>query len=161
MHDIYIFCHFMFFFFLLADLLQEAVYFYSISQGSELTVTFVQIAKKEESDDKTKTMSTAMKKMGMLIPDVILLYTSNREILELFLKKVLYSFLFSFSISLFFLFFSSLLVKQFLYLRVPAMNTSDTLRVFVTLDYNWLFLLLQKSCVNVEGYTWILQGQVC
>ena len=97
----------------------------------------------------------------MLIPDVILLYTSNREILELFLKKVLYSFVFSFSISLFFLFFSSLLVKQFLYLRVPAMNTSDTLRVFVTLDYNWLFLLLQKSCVNVEGYTWILQGQVC
>ena len=88
MHDIYIFCHFMFFFFLLVDLLQAAGYFYSISQGSELTVTFVQIAEKEESDDKTKAMSTAMEKIGMLIPDVILLYASNREILELFLKKV-------------------------------------------------------------------------
>ena len=67
------------------DLLQEAGYFYSISQGSELTVTFVQIAEKEDLDDK---MSTAMEKIGMLIPDVILLYASTREILELFLKKV-------------------------------------------------------------------------
>ena len=87
------------FFLLLVDLLQEAVYFYSISQGSELTVTFVQIAEKEESDDKAKTMSTAMEKMGMLIPDVILLYTSNREILELFLKKVQFcTFIFHFFI---------------------------------------------------------------
>ena len=70
------------------DLLQAAGYFYSISQGSELTVTFVQVAEKEESDDKTKAMSTAMEKIGMLIPDVILLYASTREILELFLKKV-------------------------------------------------------------------------
>ena len=76
------------FFFVLVDLLQEAGYFYSISQGSELTVNFVQIAEKEESDDKTKAMSTAMEKIGMLIPDVILLYASTREILELFLKKV-------------------------------------------------------------------------
>ena len=83
------FIHFLsLFFFLLVDLLQEAGYFYSISQGSELTVTFVQIAEKEESDDKTKAMSTAMEKIGMLIPDVILLYASTREILELFLKKV-------------------------------------------------------------------------
>ena len=86
MYDIYTF--FVTFFFLLVDLLQEAGYFYSISQGSELTVTFVQIAEKEESDDKTKAMSTAMEKIGMLIPDVILLYASTREILELFLKKV-------------------------------------------------------------------------
>ena len=115
MHDIYIFCHFMVSFFLLVDLLQEAGYFYSISQGSELTVTFVQIAEKEESDDKTKAMSTAMEKIGMLIrPDVILLYASNREILGLFLKKV--RFCNSFAISLFFCFFVSLLEKQFLYL---------------------------------------------
>ena len=87
MHDIYTF-FVTFFFFLLVDLLQEAGYFYSISQGSELTVTFVQVAEKEESDDKTKAMSTAMEKIGMLIPDVILLYASTREILELFLKKV-------------------------------------------------------------------------
>ena len=73
---------------LLVDLLEEAGYFYSISQGSELTVTFVQIAEKEELDDKTKAMSTAMEKIGMLIPDVILLYASTGEILELFLKKV-------------------------------------------------------------------------
>ena len=72
-------------FFVLVDLLQAAGYFYSISQGSELTVTFVQIAEKEDLDDK---MSTAMEKIGMLIPDVILLYASTREILELFLKKV-------------------------------------------------------------------------
>ena len=157
MHGIYIFCHFMFFSFLV-DLLQAAGYFYSISQGSELTVTFVQIAEKEDLDDK---MSTAMEKIGMLIPDVILLYASTREILELFLKKVR------------FCtpspppphpppppFFVSLLsnAKQFLYL--PWLNTSDAVRV-VTLDFNWLFLPLQKSCVNVNGYTWILQGQVC
>ena len=86
MYDIYTF--FVTFFFLLVDLLQEAGYFYSISQGYELTVTFVQIAEKEESDDKTKAMSTAMEKIGMLIPAVILLYASTREILELFLKKV-------------------------------------------------------------------------
>ena len=85
MYDIYTF--FVTFFFLLVDHLQEAGYFYSISQGSELTVTFVQIAEKEESDDKTKAMSTAMEKIGMLIPDVILLYASTREILELFLKR--------------------------------------------------------------------------
>ena len=75
-------------FFVLVDLLQAAGYFYSISQGSEMTVTFVQIAEKEDLDDKTKAMSTAMEKIGMLIPDVILLYASTREILELFLKKV-------------------------------------------------------------------------
>ena len=86
MHDIYTI--FVTFFFLLVDLLQAAGYFYSISQGSELTVTFVQIAEKEESDDKTKAMSTAMEKIGMLIPDVILLFASTSEILELFLKKV-------------------------------------------------------------------------
>ena len=82
----YIFSRYVFF--VLVDLLQAAGFFYSISQGSELTVTFVQIAEKEESDDKTKAMSTAMEKIGMLIPDVILLYASTREILELFLKKV-------------------------------------------------------------------------
>lgn len=101
-------------FFLLVDLLQEAGYFYSISQGSELTVTFVQIAEKEESDDKTKAMSTAMEKIGMIIPDVVLLYASNREILGLFLIKV--RFCNSFAISLFFCIFVSLLEKQFLYL---------------------------------------------
>ena len=149
MYDIYTF--FVTFFFLLVDLLQEAGYFYSISQGSELTVTFVQIAEKEESDDKTKAMSTAMEKIGMLIPDVILLYASTREILELFLNKVRFC-TFAPLVSLL------LNAKQFLYL--PWLNTSDAVRV-VTLDFNWLFLPLQKSCVNVNGYTWILQGQVC
>ena len=142
-------------FFLLVDILQEAGYFYSISQGSELTVTFVQIGEKEESDDKTKAMSTAMEKIGMLIPDVILLYASNREILELFLKKVRFcTFICHFFIFLFLRFLTCKAVS------LPAMNTSDAVRL-LTLDFNWLFLPLQKSCVNVNGYTWILQGQVC
>ena len=155
MHDIYTF--FVTFFFLLVDLLQAAGYFYSISQGSELTVTFFQIAEKEESDDKTKAMSTAMEKIGMLIPDVILLYASTREILELFLKKVLFC---TFICHFFIFLFPRLLTIKCKAVPLPAMNTSDAVRI-VTLDFNWLFLPLQKSCVNVNGYTWILQGQVC
>ena len=106
------------FLFVLVDLLQEAGYFYSISQGSELTVTFVQIAGKEESDDKTKAMSTAMEKIGMLVPDVILLYTSTREILELFLKKVRFcTFICHLFIFLFLRFLTiKINAKQFLYI---------------------------------------------
>ena len=70
-----------------ADLLQEAGYFYSISQGSELTVTFVPIREKEEMEDKTKPIATAMNQIEKLELDVILLYT-KRENLELFLKQV-------------------------------------------------------------------------
>ena len=70
-----------------ADLLQEAGYFYSISQGSELTVTFVPIPKQNELEDKAQTISTAMKLIEKLELDVILLYT-QKENLELFLKQV-------------------------------------------------------------------------
>ena len=70
-----------------ADLLQEAGYFYSISQGSELTVTFVPIPKQNELEDKAQTTSTAMKLIEKLELDVILLYT-QKENLELFLKQV-------------------------------------------------------------------------
>ena len=70
-----------------ADLLHEAGYFYSISQGSELTVTFVPIPKQNELEDKAQTISTAMKLIEKRELDVILLYT-EKENLELFLKQV-------------------------------------------------------------------------
>ena len=70
-----------------ADLLHEAGYFYSIAQGSELTVTFVPIPKQNELEDKAQTISTAMKLIEKLELDVILLYT-QKENLELFLKQV-------------------------------------------------------------------------
>ena len=70
-----------------ADLLHEAGYFYSISQGSELAVTFVPIPKQNELEDKAHTIYTAMKLIEKLELDVILLYT-QKENLELFLKQV-------------------------------------------------------------------------
>ena len=70
-----------------ADLLHEAGYFYSISQGSELAVNFVPIPKQDELEDKAHTIYTAMKLIEKLEPDVILLYT-QKENLELFLKQV-------------------------------------------------------------------------
>jgi len=74
-------------FFFPADLLNRAGYFYFISQGSELTVTFVPIREKEEVEDKTKPIATAMNQIEKLELDVILLYT-KKENLELFLKQV-------------------------------------------------------------------------
>ena len=71
----------------LADRLQEAGYFYFISQGSELTVTFVPIREKQKVEDKTKLIATAMNQIEKLELDVILLYTKN-ENLELFLNQV-------------------------------------------------------------------------
>ena len=70
-----------------ADLLQEAGYFYLISQGSELTVTLVPIREKQKVEDKTKPIATAMNQIEKLELDVILLYTNN-ENLELFLIQV-------------------------------------------------------------------------
>ena len=70
-----------------ADRLQEAGYFYFISQGSELTVTFVPIPEKQKVEDKTKPITTAMNQIEKLELDVILLYT-KKENLELFLKQV-------------------------------------------------------------------------
>ena len=69
------------------DLVHEAGYFYSISLGSEVTVTFVPISKQNELEDKAQTISTAMKLIEKLELDVILLYT-EKENLELFLKHV-------------------------------------------------------------------------
>ena len=74
-------------FFFPADLLNRAGYFYFISQASELTVTFVPIREKEEMEDKTKPIATAMNQIEKLELDVILLYT-KKENLELFLKQV-------------------------------------------------------------------------
>ena len=70
-----------------ADLLQEAGYFYFISQESKLTVTFVPIREKQNVEDKTKPIATAMNQIEELELDVILLYT-KKENLELFLKQV-------------------------------------------------------------------------
>ena len=67
--------------------MNRAGYFYFISQGSELTVTFVPIREKEELEDKTKPIATAMNQIEKLQLDVILLYT-KKENLELFLKQV-------------------------------------------------------------------------
>ena len=81
----YLFKYYHFFF--PADLLNRAGYFYFISQGSELTVTFVPIREKEEMEDKSKPIATAMNQIEKLELDVILLYT-KKENLELFLKQV-------------------------------------------------------------------------
>ena len=67
--------------------MNRAGYFYFISQASELTVTFVPIREKEEMEDKSKPIATAMNQIEKLELDVILLYT-KRENLELFLKQV-------------------------------------------------------------------------
>ena len=67
--------------------MNRAGYFYFISQASELTVTFVPIREKEEMEDKTKPIATAMNQIEKLELDVILLYT-KKENLELFLKQV-------------------------------------------------------------------------
>ena len=67
------------------DLLNRAGYFYFISQASELTVTFVPIREKEEMEEKSKPIATAMNQIEKIELDVILLYTEN---LELFLKQV-------------------------------------------------------------------------
>ena len=75
------------FFFFLGDLLHEAGYFYLISRRSELTVTFVPIREKEETEDKTKPIATAINQIEKLELEVILLYT-KKENLELFLKQV-------------------------------------------------------------------------
>ncbi|CAH3015262.1 unnamed protein product, partial [Porites evermanni] len=69
-----------------ADGLLEAGYFYFISQGSELTVTFVPIPEKQKVKDKTKLIATAMNQIEKLELDVILLYT-KKENVELFLKQ--------------------------------------------------------------------------
>ena len=51
-------------------------------------MTFVPIREKEEVEDKTKPIATAMNQIEKLIElDVILLYT-KKENLELFLKQV-------------------------------------------------------------------------
>ena len=67
--------------------MNRAGYFYFISQASELTVTFVPIREKEEMEDKSKPVATAMNQIEKLELDVILLYT-KKENLELFLKQV-------------------------------------------------------------------------
>ena len=67
--------------------MNRAGYFYFISQASELTVTFVPIREKEEMEDKSKPIATAMNQIEKLELDVILLYT-KRENLELLLKQV-------------------------------------------------------------------------
>ena len=67
--------------------MNRAGYFYFISQASELTVTFVPIREKEEMEDKSKPIATAMNQIEKLELDVILLYT-KKENLELFLKQV-------------------------------------------------------------------------
>ena len=50
-------------------------------------MTFVPIREKEELEDKTKPIATAMNQIEKLQLDVILLYT-KKENLELFLKRV-------------------------------------------------------------------------
>ena len=50
-------------------------------------MTFVSIREKEEMEDKSKPIATAMNQIEKLELDVILLYT-KRENLELFLKQV-------------------------------------------------------------------------
>ena len=50
-------------------------------------MTFVPIREKEEMEDKSKPIATAMNQIEKLELDVILLYT-KRENLELFLKQV-------------------------------------------------------------------------
>ena len=50
-------------------------------------MTFVPIREKEELEDKTKPIATAMNQIEKLQLDVILLYT-KKENLELFLKQV-------------------------------------------------------------------------
>ena len=50
-------------------------------------MTFVPIREKEEMEDKTKPVATAMNQIEKLELDVILLYT-KKENLELFLKQV-------------------------------------------------------------------------
>ena len=67
--------------------MNRAGYFYFISQASELTLTFVPIREKEEMEDKSKPIATAMNQIEKLELDVILLYT-KKENLELFLKQV-------------------------------------------------------------------------
>ena len=67
--------------------MNRAGYFYFISQASELTVTFVPIREKEEMEDKSKPIATAMNQIEKIELDVILLYT-KKENLELFLKQV-------------------------------------------------------------------------
>ena len=50
-------------------------------------MTFVSIREKEEMEDKSKPIATAMNQIEKIELDVILLYT-KKENLELFLKQV-------------------------------------------------------------------------
>ena len=60
--------------------MHEAGYFHTISQSSKVTVNFVQISEKA-------VMSSAMKQIADLEPEVIVMYTT-KEKTELLLQKV-------------------------------------------------------------------------
>ena len=66
----------------------EAGYFHAISRGSKLTVNLVQLSELEQSADGMEPVLQAMNEIKSFQPDVILLYTKNKNI-GLFVGQVI------------------------------------------------------------------------
>ena len=60
--------------------MHEAGYFHAISRGSKLTVNLVQLSGRGQSADGKEPLLQAMNEINSFQPDVILLYTENKNI---------------------------------------------------------------------------------
>ena len=74
-------------FVLIENRLQEAAYFYAISQSSSLSVRYVQISDGQDAYDGTKAMSSITEQIKGIDPQVLLLYT-NKDKMENTLQQV-------------------------------------------------------------------------
>ena len=66
----------------------EAGYFHAISRGSKLTVNLVQLSELGQIADGMEPVLQAMNEINSFQPDVILLYTKNKNI-GLFVQQVI------------------------------------------------------------------------
>ena len=66
----------------------EAGYFHAISRGSKLTVNLVQLSELGQSADGMEPVLQALNEIKTFQPDVILLYTKNKNI-GLFVQQVI------------------------------------------------------------------------
>ncbi|CAH3015261.1 unnamed protein product, partial [Porites evermanni] len=67
--------------------LQEAAYFYSISQSSSLSVRYVEISDGQDAYDGTKVISSITEQIKGIDPQVLLLYT-NKDKMENTLQQI-------------------------------------------------------------------------
>ena len=68
--------------------LHEAGYFHAISRGSKLTVNLVQLSEPRQSADGIEPVLQAVNEIRSFQPDVILLYTKDKNI-GLFVQQVI------------------------------------------------------------------------